>query len=131
MRFPVLPFLLPVSKIYLALQPNYQHNLVENSLNLIKNIQHAYEEVQRLSTLPQAAKATVEKTKDTVLYDMLNYTLNTLARLFVRTSDSDLVLETLCQEMYYVTINIIRVFEFSILDLLGVRFPLFHSTLSR
>lgn len=124
---PLIPFLLPVSKVYLSLQPNYEHPIVANSFELIKNIQHAYSEAYKVSNLPPKAKATIDKTKETVLSDMLTFTLHTLARLFVRSSESDMVLDILCQEIYYASINIIRVFEFSTLDLLGVRLRLILS----
>lgn len=120
--FPLLPVLLPVSKIYLALRPNYEHKLVENSLTLIKTIQHAYTATLAASTLPEAAKAKIDKTISNIIYDMLKYTLDSLGRIFVRDAASDLLLDALSVAMYYTAINIIRVYEFSILDLLGVRF---------
>lgn len=120
-NLPLIPFILPSSKVYLALHPNSEHPALCNSFDIIKDIQHAYSELYKLTTLQPKAKAAVDKTRDQVLGDTLTFTSNTLARLFVRGAESEFMLNMLLREVYYATVNLIRVFEYSILDLLGVR----------
>jgi hypothetical protein len=123
----LLPVIVPSSKLYLNLFPNGEHSLINNSFEVFKNIHHAYEEVMKLSQVPTKAKTAIETQKTTILGDTLTFTSNTLARLFVRSSDSDTFMEMFMRENYYTTVNIIRVFEFSILDLLKVRFFVLQS----
>lgn len=92
-----------------------------NSFEAINMIQYAYQEVKRASHVQEKQKNEIEKQKDQILSDMLTFTSNTLARLFVRSSQSELLVEMFLREMYYTTVNVVRVFEFSILDLLSVR----------
>lgn len=95
--------------------------MVLNSFDLIKDVQYAYSEAFKLTQAPTKRKNEIEKQKNQVLGDMLTFTSNTLARLFVRSSDSELLLELFLREVYYTSLNILRVFEFSTLDLLLVR----------
>lgn len=116
--------LLPVSYVMMLLRPNSECPLIMNSFDLIKDVQHAYNEVMKVSQATTKRKSEVDKQKNQVLGDLLTFTSNTLARLFVRSSESPLLLELFMREIYYTSLNIIRVFEFSILDLLLVRTPL-------
>lgn len=120
---PLVPIVLPVGKLYMSLFPNQEHSLIENSFTMIAFIQHAYTEVMAMSQVAAKAKNAIDKQKSKVLSDMLTFTSNTLSRLFIRDNESDLLQEMFMRELYYTSINIIRVFEFSILDLLKVRAP--------
>lgn len=120
-QLPLIPMVFPVSKLFLILQPKNEFPSVMNSFEAINMIQYAYQEVKRASHVQEKQKNEIEKQKDQILSDMLTFTSNTLARLFVRSSQSELLVEMFLREMYYTTVNVVRVFEFSILDLLSVR----------
>lgn len=120
-QLPLIPMVFPASKLFLILQPNNEFPSVMNSFDAINMIQHAYQEVKRVSHAQEKQKNAIEKQKDQILSDMLTFTSNTLARLFVRSSQSEVLIDMFLRELYYTTVNIVRVFEFSILDLLLVR----------
>jgi hypothetical protein len=117
-QLPLIPLVFPSSKLLMALHPSAEHPAVLNSFEAINMIQHAYQEVKKVSQAQEKHKTAIEKQKDQILSDTLTFTSNTLARLFVRSSQSEILIDMFMREMYYTTVNIVRVFEFSILDLL-------------
>jgi len=127
-KYPLYPMPTIVSKLYLCFalySPNEKRKFsgrisaFESSFRLLEGYLRILNEIEKLSPLKKSEKRKVLKEKEDVEDQMCLFTGNTLSKLFIIPMDDDIA-KVILRENYYNTLNILRVYEFTILDLMGV-----------
>jgi len=108
-----------VSKIFTLFQPNFECGVVVPSYTVLKRLQSLLPKVLELSPVDKSTKKALVKTLHSTLEDSVLFSSNTLGRLFLFPYDADLA-KIFLRENYYNMLNILRMWEFTILDLLQV-----------
>ncbi|XP_049849592.1 uncharacterized protein LOC126319929 [Schistocerca gregaria] len=117
-HFPLFPQVLPVSKLYALLFPNHRCQLLANSFEIFINIQNAYERALEFCTTKNSIKTKVKKQLDKIKNSVTRFSIDTMDMLNPRLPSGQVYQEKYVLMNYYATINMIRIYEYSILDLL-------------
>jgi hypothetical protein len=129
--FPLLPIPMAVSKLYCCFDQATEGAklytgttpAMQSSFNLIETWIELVNVCERIMPLGKQKKKDILKEGDTVLEQLVTFTSNTIGRFYTMPYDAEIG-EYFMRENYYNTVNLLRVYEFTVLDLLQVPKPL-------